>query len=180
MNTEKTISEKVVFNGKIVQLVLRDVLLPNGKIAKREIVHHQKAVAIVAFDGNHILMVKQFRTAVGKNMLEIPAGLLEKNEDPLLCAHRELQEETGYDARLMEFLCRIYPSCGFTDEETYIYVATDLYESKLPEDEDEFIELTKLPLSSISTFLSQGDTLDGKTALGLALFTLWQKKNQFK
>ena len=177
MHTEKNISEKTIFNGKIVQLVLRDVLLPNGKMAKREIVHHQKAVAIVAFDGSQILMVKQYRTAIEKYMLEIPAGLLEENEDPLLCAHRELQEETGYDARHMELLCSFYPSCGFTDEETYIYLATDLYESKLPEDEDEFIELTKLPLASIPTFISQGETLDGKTALGLTLFTLWQQKN---
>lgn len=177
MHTEKNISEKTIFNGKIVQLVLRDVLLPNGKMAKREIVHHQKAVAIVAFDGSQILMVKQYRTAIEKHMLEIPAGLLEENEDPLLCAHRELQEETGYDARHMELLCSFYPSCGFTDEETYIYLATDLYESKLPEDEDEFIELTKLPLASIPTFISQGETLDGKTALGLTLFTLWQQKN---
>lgn len=177
MHTEKNISEKTIFNGKIVQLVLRDVLLPNGKMAKREIVHHQKAVAIVAFDGSQILMVKQYRTAIEKYMLEIPAGLLEENEDPLLCAHRELQEETGYDARHMELLCSFYPSCGFTDEETYIYLATDLYERKLPEDEDEFIELTKLPLASIPTFISQGETLDGKTALGLTLFTLWQQKN---
>lgn len=177
MHTEKNISEKTIFNGKIVQLVLRDVLLPNGKMAKREIVHHQKAVAIVAFDGSQILMVKQYRTAIEKYMLEIPAGLLEENEDPLLCAHRELQEETGYDAKHMELLCSFYPSCGFTDEETYIYLATDLYESKLPEDEDEFIELTKLPLASIPTFISQGETLDGKTALGLTLFTLWQQKN---
>ena len=176
MYTEKNISEKVIFDGKILQLVLRDVLLPNGKIAKREIVHHQKAVAIVAFDGSHILMVKQYRTAVGKNMLEIPAGLLENGEDALICAHRELQEETGYDAKHMELLCSFYPSCGFTDEETSIYLATDLYESKLPEDEDEFIELTRLPLSSIPTFLSQNETLDGKTALGLSLFTLWQQK----
>ncbi|MCM1259676.1 MAG: NUDIX hydrolase [Prevotella sp.] len=178
MSIEKSISEKVIFNGKIVQLVLRDVLLPNGNVARREIVHHQKAVAIVAFDGSHILMVQQYRTAVGKYMLEIPAGLLEANEDALVCAHRELQEETGYDAKQMELLCSFYPSCGFTDEETYIYLATDLYESKLPEDEDEFIELTKLPLPSIPTFLSQNDTLDGKTALGLSLFALWrQKKN---
>lgn len=177
MHIEKNISEKNIFNGKIVQLVLRDVLLPNGKMAKREIVHHQKAVAIVAFDGSQILMVKQYRTAIEKYMLEIPAGLLEENEDPLLCAHRELQEETGYDAKHMELLCSFYPSCGFTDEETYIYLATDLYESKLPEDEDEFIELTKLPLASIPTFISQGETLDGKTALGLTLFTLWQQKN---
>lgn len=176
MNIEKNISEKVIFDGKIVQLVLRDVLLPNGKIAKREIVHHQKAVAIVAFDGSDILMVKQYRTAVGKNMLEIPAGLLEEHEDALVCAHRELQEETGYDAKQMELLCAFYPSCGFTDEETYIYLATDLYESKLPEDEDEFIELTKLSLASIPTFLAQHETLDGKTALGLSLFTLWYQK----
>lgn len=175
MSIEKTINKKTVFNGKIVNLIVKDVELPNGKITKREVVLHKKGVGIVASDGEYIYLVKQFRTAIEQEILEIPAGLLEPGEDPIEAARRELQEEIGMNARNIEPLCNFYTSVGFTDEVTYIYLATDLYSSKLPEDEDESIEVIKLPINEIDSFIDTSKTQDGKTALGLSLFKIHEK-----
>lgn len=166
---EKTINKKTLYEGKILTLEIKDVMLKDGKIAKREIIKHSPGVAIVAYDDKYVYLVKQFRSAIEKEILEIPAGLANFGENPLTTAHRELQEEIGFDAKKMEFLISFYPSPGFTDEVTYIYLATDLFKSSLPCDDDEFIKVEKLKLSEINNFLSNNKTIDAKTALGLVL-----------
>lgn len=172
MYTEKTIQSKLIYKGKIVDLINKEVLLPNQKIAKREVIHHQPGVSIVATNGKEIYLVKQFRTAIEKEILEIPAGLVNENEDIELAAHRELQEEIGYDAKKMKLLTKFYPSPGFTDEVTYIFSAEELFLSKLPKDEDEFITVETLPINQILDFIHLSEYTDAKTVIGLSLFLL--------
>lgn len=172
---EKTISKKTIYEGKIVTLELKDVLLENNKIAKREVIKHAPGVAIVATDGNVVYLVRQYRCAIEKEILEIPAGLANFGEDPIVTAHRELQEEIGYDAKNMEFLISFYPSPGFSDEVTYIYLGTELFKSSLPKDDDEFIKVETINVSEIDHFLQKNVTIDAKTALGLSLL-----KNKLK
>lgn len=172
---EKTINKKIIYEGKIVTLELKDVILENSHLAKREVIKHAPGVAIVATDGEIVYLVRQFRTAIEKEILEIPAGLANFGEDPLITAHRELQEEIGLDAKNMEFLISFYPSPGFCDEVTYIYLATNLFKSSLPKDEDEFIKIETIKISEIDDFLQKNITIDAKTALGLTLL-----KNKLK
>lgn len=172
MNTEKTINSNTIYHGKILDLVIKDVILPNNINAKREVIIHKPGVAIIASDDTNIFLVKQFRTAIEKSILEIPAGLVEDNEDIISAAHRELQEEIGFDAKELKFLMKFYPSPGFTNEVTYIYQAKNLYESKLKQDDDEFIEIIKLPINKIKEFLHSEDFIDAKTAIALTAFLL--------
>lgn len=170
MNIEKIITSKNVYDGRIVKLDINEVELPNGQIAKREVVSHKPGVSIVAIDDkNNFIFVKQFRSGIGDELIEIPAGLVENGENPKSAARRELQEEIGYDCSNLELLCSFYPSPGFCNEVTYIYLATNLIKSSLPKDEDEFIELIRIPMAEIKSSYNKEYTVDGKTILGITL-----------
>lgn len=170
MNIEKIITSKNVYDGRIVKLDINEVELPNGQIAKREVVSHKPGVSIVAIDDkNNFIFVKQFRSGIGDELIEIPAGLVENGENPKSAARRELQEEIGYDCSNLELLCSFYPSPGFCNEVTYIYLATNLIKSSLPKDEDEFIELIRIPMAKIKSLYNKEYTVDGKTILGITL-----------
>lgn len=170
MNIEKIITSKNIYDGRIVKLDINEVELPNGQIAKREVVSHKPGVSIVAIDDkNNFIFVKQFRSGIGDELIEIPAGLVENGENPKSAARRELQEEIGYDCSNLELLCSFYPSPGFCNEVTYIYLATNLIKSSLPKDEDEFIELIRIPMAEIKNLYNKEYTVDGKTILGITL-----------
>jgi len=170
MNIEKIITSKNVYDGRIVKLDINEVELPNGQIAKREVVSHKPGVSIVAIDDkNNFIFVKQFRSGIGDELIEIPAGLVENGENPKSAARRELQEEIGYDCSNLELLCSFYPSPGFCNEVTYIYLATNLIKSSLPKDEDEFIELIRIPMAEIKSSYNKEYTVDGKTILGITI-----------
>lgn len=170
MNIEKIITSKNIYDGRIVKLDINEVELPNGQIAKREVVSHKPGVSIVAIDDkNNFIFVKQFRSGIGDELIEIPAGLVENGENPKSAARRELQEEIGYDCNNLELLCSFYPSPGFCNEVTYIYLATNLIKSSLPKDEDEFIELIRIPMEEIKSLYNKEYTVDGKTILGITL-----------
>lgn len=170
MNIEKIITSKNIYDGRIVKLDINEVELPNGQIAKREVVSHKPGVSIVAIDDkNNFIFVKQFRSGIGDELIEIPAGLVENGENPKSAARRELQEEIGYDCSNLELLCSFYPSPGFCNEVTYIYLATNLIKSSLPKDEDEFIELIRIPMVEIKSLYNKEYTVDGKTILGITL-----------
>lgn len=165
---EVLIDKKEVFKGDFLVIEKLKVRLPDGNEGNRDIVRHPGAVALLAFlDDETILLVEQFRIALNKTMLEIPAGKLEKGEVPLECAHRELEEETGYKAKGMEYLGTIATGAGFTDELIHIYKATGLYEGVKGGDDDEFIEATPCKIKDVRNLIKKGKIIDAKTISSL-------------
>lgn len=167
---ETTISSKLVYSGKILNLRLDKVELPNGKTSTREIVEHPGAVAIVALnEKDEVLMVKQYRKPVEEALLEIPAGKLEKGEHPDASAERELMEETGFFARDLRHIMDFYTSPGFSGEKMYLYLARDLEKKARPADEDEYIEMHTVPFEQAVRKVYDGSIKDAKTIAGLLL-----------
>ncbi|WP_285766296.1 NUDIX hydrolase [Peribacillus sp. SI8-4] len=172
---EKTLSSEKIFTGRVISLQVDEVELPDGKTGKREIVKHPGAVAIIALTAeNKIIMVEQYRKALERSLIEIPAGKLEKGEKPVLSAERELEEETGYVCGKMEHIISFYTSPGFADELVHLYVAHDLKkrENAAPLDEDEFVELIELTLEEAQDYLREGKIQDAKTAYAVQYLLL--------
>lgn len=178
MRKERTIKSKVIYKGRIVTLRDDTVEMPDGRTTNREIVEHADVVAIVALDKNdNVLLVKQYRKPVEKEMLEIPAGGVEAGENPKTSAIREMQEETGYLPSTIEQIGGVYASPGYCNEFLYLYLATDLVPNKLDGDDDENIELIRVPLSQIPQMISSGQICDGKSVAAL-LTVITNRKNQ--
>jgi ADP-ribose pyrophosphatase len=167
---ETVISTKQIFKGRVIGLRLDEVVLPNGSGSTREVVEHPGAVAVVPLcsDGR-IVLVRQYRHAVSKVLLEIPAGKLDKNEDPQLCAIRELEEETGYLSNTIRKLATVYTTPGFTNEIIYLYTAEKLAVTKQKTDEDEFIDIEHYTPGELRKMIRRGEIEDAKTLLGLSL-----------
>ncbi|MDD3411149.1 MAG: NUDIX hydrolase, partial [Eubacteriales bacterium] len=168
---ETPLSEQQVFHGVLIDVSHMQVRLPDGREALREIVHHKGAAAIVPVDGDgNVTLVRQHRVAIGQVTLEIPAGKFEvDNEDPLDCARRELEEETGLRAGRMEFLTPMLSSPGFCTECVNLFLARDLTQHRRHLDEDEFLNVVRMPLSEALDRAMAGEFCDGKTALGLLM-----------
>ena len=167
---EKITHTESIYSGRVVKLVVHDVELPDGKSSKRELVQHPGAVAVVALDAEqNVLLVRQYRIAADQILLEIPAGTLNPGEDPEACAVRELQEETGYRPGQIEKIGGIFVAPGYTTEFIHLYLASDLIDSKLAQDEDEFLEVERLPLAEALKWVEQGDIIDGKSISALLL-----------
>ncbi len=165
---EKTISSQEIFAGRIVKLRVDTVLLPDGGQSTREVVEHVAAVAIIALDANdNIIMVQQYRKPIEQVLLEIPAGIIEVGEEPLICAQRELREETGYSAGKWEHILSFYSAPGFTDEELHVFLAKELSNGEVEPDEDEFIETVSLPLEQAHQMILEGQIKDGKSIIGI-------------
>ena len=174
---EKTIDSKQIFEGKIISLKVDDVLLPNGKTAKREIVNHPGAVAVIPITKEgKIVLVEQYRKALERSIIEIPAGKIEAGEELSVCARRELEEETGYGAGELTYIQSFATSPGFAEEVIHLYVATDLYkiEHKRALDEDEFVSLLEVTIEVAEEMMKSGEIYDAKTAFSL----LWVKLNE--
>ncbi|WP_044479093.1 NUDIX hydrolase [Paenibacillus antibioticophila] len=170
---EKTISTEPIFEGKVISLQIDTVELPNGSQATREIIKHPGAVAVVAIVKDRLLLVDQYRQAMGRPELEIPAGKLEKGEDPLEAARRELQEETGYTCGKITLLHSFYTSPGFADEIIHLYLAEELTAGAMSPDEDEFLEIIEATYDEVQRYISEGRISDAKTLLA---FYYWQLK----
>jgi ADP-ribose pyrophosphatase len=165
---EKIIKSEQVFSGRIVNLSVHDVELPNGMYAKREIIKHPGAVAIVALDDNrNVLLIKQFRLGAGKVLVELPAGTLEPDEPVETCAIRELREETGYRPGMLERIGGWFVAPGYTTEYIHLYLATDLTEDPIAGDEDEFIEVMKVPFSKAIEMVDHGKISNSTGVAGL-------------
>lgn len=165
---EKTVDTREIFSGRIIKVRLDTVSLPNGRQSTREVVEHAGAVAIVALDNeNNIIMVNQYRKPVERVLMEIPAGTMEKDEDPLRCAQRELKEETGFSADHWETILAYYSTPGFTDEYIHLYLATGLTGGEINFDEDEFLETVHLPLQEAGRMIMTGEIMDGKSIIGI-------------
>lgn len=166
---EKTIKEECVFKGKILDLRIQTVELPNGRTSTREIIKHPGAVAILAFKENgKLIVVQQYRKALEMELLEIPAGKLEYGEKPEDCAKRELEEETGFKSDNIEFLGKICTAPGFCDEVIHIFKATNLYEGNIGGDDDEFINLKEMSIDELKENIINGSVIDAKTISALA------------
>ncbi|TCT15024.1 ADP-ribose pyrophosphatase [Natranaerovirga pectinivora] len=171
-----------IYNGKIVKLVKDKVKLPNNKETYFELVQHNGAAAIVPVDKRgKIILVEQFRNAANGLTLEIPAGTLEKDEDPLVCAKRELEEETGFTSENLTFLIKFYTSIGFCDEVIHVYIANDLQESQQNLDEDEFVNLKTYSLEEITKMIFDGTIVDSKTISAILAYKNYiNEKNVIK
>lgn len=165
---EERIAGEVVFEGRMLRLERDIVSLPNGLEASREVVRHPGAVGIVALQDQHILLVRQYRYAVSQETLEIPAGKLDAQEQPLDCALRELREETGYRGT-MEHISSFYTTPGFTDEVIHLFLARDLVWDPLTPDEDEFLGVEAIPWDEAVQNALQNKFNDAKTILGILL-----------
>lgn len=166
--TEKLISSRYLYRGRVVQLRLDRVQFPNHKTGMREVVEHHGAVAIVALDDqDRVLMVRQYRTGARRALLEIPAGTLEGTEPPLACAKRELHEETGMRARRWKNLGYFYSSPGFCTEKMYLFFACQLAHGHAAPEDDEFIQAEWVPFTRALAMIERGGIIDGKTIVGL-------------
>ena len=174
---ESLIESHLAYKGKILTLRLNTYQF--GKRTKVfEIVHHPGAVVIIPIDAKgRILLVRQWRHAIQKNLLELPAGKLENGEDPLFCAQRELQEETGFRAQIMTSLHGFYSTPGFSDEYLSLFLGENLVPSPLPPDEDEQIELEPLELQQALQMIEEGSIIDAKSIAGILRFAFRKKRS---
>lgn len=165
---EKTLKENTVYSGRIITVRNDEIELPNGKTAQREyIVHHGGAAIVALTENKEIFLVRQYRYGASKVLLEIPAGKLEKGEDPFNCATRELNEEIGYTSDNVSLLGTIVPTPAYCGEYNYIYYATDLKEGNQHLDEDEFLEIDKIPFDKAFEMVMSGEIIDAKTCFAI-------------
>ena len=166
---ERKLSSEMKFDGKLIK-VTYDVAEVNGKEAWREVVHHPGASAVVAIDEeNRIIMEKQFRYALNDYLLEIPAGKLDAGEDPLVCAKRELEEETGIVASEWISLGTIATSPGFCNEVIHLYVAKGLSKGEIHWDEDEYVEVERYTFDELLQRIKEEKIKDSKSLSTLLL-----------
>lgn len=167
---EEIIESEIAFQGRLLTLRVDTVRLPDGHISTREVVVHPGAVAMVPLlDADHILLVRQWRNAAGRALLEIPAGTLHPGEDPKACAERELMEEVGYRPQLLTPLYATYLAPGYSSERLHVYLAEELVPEQLAQDEDERVEVVCLSWQEIDDLLLRGEFADSKTLAGLLL-----------
>ena len=163
--SERYLSRQEIFTGHIVHLVKDTVELPNGQEASREVILHNGAVCVVPItDDGEIIMERQFRYPFNEIIWEIPAGKLDAGEtDPLIGAKRELLEETGYTAKDFKFIGVYYPSPAILSEKIYMYVATGLTLGERHLDDDEFLDVVKVPFDEVVEMIKRNEIPDGKT-----------------
>lgn len=176
---EKTLKQNYVYNGKIINMRKDDIILPDGNNAIREVVEHPGGVCVVAVtDKDEILMVRQFRYPYMEEILEIPAGKRNsKDEDPLACGKRELTEETGAVAKEFTFLGRLYPTPGYCDEIIWMYAAKDLSFGAQNPDDDEFLEVERIPFEKAVGMILSGEITDAKTQTAILKLKLLRENN---
>lgn len=166
------------YEGSILKVYTDEIQLPNGKTTHWDYIYHNGAAAIVPVrDDGKILMVRQYRNALDRETLEIPAGKLDtKDEKPLLCAMRELEEETGYISEKMSHLITLRTWVAFTNEKIEVYVAEQLKATAQHLDEDEFIHVEAYTMRELKEKIFSGEIQDAKTISSLLAYEAWQKK----
>ncbi len=171
--TEETVASRVVHEGRLLRVEVHEVALPDGRRTAREIVRHPGAVAVLARrpDGD-FLLVRQYRKAVERMMLEVVAGTRDPGEDWAACAARELEEETGYRPQRLQFLGRIVPAPGYTDEMLHVFFAeVEAGDGAHAPDADERIELAPLSAAALDGMIRRGEIEDAKTLAAWLLYT---------
>lgn len=160
---EKNLDSTKIYSGKILDLYKDKVLCPNGNEAYREYVKHSGASCILAIINGKIILEKQYRYPVDEILYELPAGKLDPNEEPVDCAMRELEEETGYRALSINSLGNIYSTCGFSNEKIHLFYTDNLIKTKTNFDPDEFVELEFFTLEEINQMILDNKIVDSKT-----------------
>ncbi len=157
-----------IFKGRIIDLSVETVTLPNGSTAELELIKHPGAAAVVPMkDEGTVVMVRQYRHAVGGFIYEIPAGKLHPGEDPRDCARREVEEEIGYKVGILDLLLSFFTTPGFTDEIIHIFLGKDLTPGMQDLESDEVLEIMEVPLEKTIEMIKDGTIKDGKTIIGL-------------
>lgn len=163
---EERISGEDIYGGIFLKMKRDKIALPNGEEAVREYLTHPGAVAVVAIlDDGRVLLERQYRYPIAKACIEIPAGKLEIGEDHLLCAKRELEEETGYSAKKWSYIRRIHPVISYSTELIDIYLAEDLVPGKSHLDDEEFLDVFAAPLDQLIEWVEDGEITDVKTTI---------------
>ena len=176
-HTETTLSSEEIFNGRVIRVTYDKVLLENGNTSTREVVHHHGGACILPVDENeNITLVRQYRYALGEEMWELPAGKLEKGEDPFEAAKRELAEECGLTAARFVDLGVVYPTVGYDSEKIYLWAATGLHNVSQHLDEDEFLDVVKMPLDEALRLVLDGTIKDSKTQIGILKYAMLRDK----
>jgi len=170
---ENKISSEIIYQGSLLDVRRDQVRLPNGNTSCREWIKHPGAVCIIPqLPDNRIALIRQYRYPVQKEMIELPAGKLEENEKPEICAMRELEEEIGYQSEKLTFLAHIHPAIGFADEVMGLYLAQNMVKTISKQDEDEFLELIPTDLNKAVQMVWNGEITDVKTIIGI----LWAER----
>lgn len=171
--TEKQLSSQTVYQGGLLHVKEDQVQLPNGQSAQREYILHPGAVVIIPLLANgEIVLERQYRYPLRRDLYELPAGKLDQGESPLACGQRELLEETGYRAASWKYLATIHPCIGYSNESMSLFLAQDLSEGAHQRDGDEFLETFTLPLTEALEWVRRGRITDVKTVIGL----FWAEK----
>lgn len=162
--TEKTLNEKNIFDGRIIRVHVDDIELPDGSKSQREVVEHSGGVCVAALTENdELFFVRQYRYPFKRELLELPAGKLEKGEDPLKAGLRELSEECGVEADKVLSMGTIYPTVAYCSEIIYLFAATGLHSTKQHLDDGEFLSVEKIPLKQAEDMVMNGEISDAKT-----------------
>ncbi len=167
---EQMAQKNVVFEGKIITVRCDDAVLPNGKPCKREIVEHPGGASVLCVADGKAVLVRQYRYAYGEELFEIPAGKLERGEDPAVAAKRELEEETGLIAGSLNLLTVLYPSPGYSNEKIYIYEASGIRAGERHPDSDEFLKVEYIPFNEACNMVARGEIKDAKTVAALLYY----------
>ena len=162
--TEQKITGKTVFQGKIIQVELDEIPLPNGRPARREVVRHPGGVCILALDQDgQVTLVRQYRYPMAEHIIELPAGKLDPGEEPSAAARRELEEETGLRPGKLDYLGCLLASPGFCTERLHMFLARDLERLPSHPDEDEFLDVFTMPYEQLLAQVMAGELQDAKT-----------------
>jgi ADP-ribose pyrophosphatase len=174
---EQTIAEKLIFDGRAVKLKVATVRMPDGRETTREIVEHTPCIAVVPVDADdNVLLERQYRHAIDKVLLEIPAGGIEPGEDPEQAARREMQEETGFVPGKLVKLGGFYAVPGWGTEYLHVFIATDLVPSRLFAEDTEGIELVRVPVRKLRSLLASGQIEDAKSYASLYMYLAWRRR----
>ncbi|MFC5988038.1 NUDIX hydrolase [Marinicrinis lubricantis] len=172
---EETMEIERIYEGKVISLQKDKVTLPDGNTAFREVVKHPGAVAVLAIWQNQMVVVEQYRKALERSLIEIPAGKLDPGEQPMDAAMRELKEETGFECKELRPICSFYTSPGFADEIIHLFLAEQLTQGESRLDEDEFLNKQFLTLEQAKAYVAEGKIRDAKTITAIYAWELYQK-----
>ena len=179
MTAEKTLSSEVIFEGRILNVRVDTVRTADGRRSTREIVEHADCIAVVAVDADdNVLLVRQYRRAVGKELLEIPAGGIDDGEDAEAAVIREMQEETGFRPQRVERLGGFYSTPGFCTEYLHLYLAAGLTPGRLYAEDTRGIEVVRVPVAQVPDLVASGKIEDSKTIAGLLAYLEYRKAHR--